>query len=78
MLNYYFFFFQKEVPVNLMIIMNCKVLLKKRLTMKITFILIQEISYPQAPLKVVDLISKDLKLVQMMRMITPWMELILP
>jgi hypothetical protein len=58
--------------------MNRKILLKKKLTMKRTFILIQEIFYPQAPLKVVDLISKDLKLVQMMRMITPWMELIFP
>jgi hypothetical protein len=53
-------------------------ILLKRLTMMRTFILIQEIFYPQALLKVVDLITKDLKLVQMMKMIIQWMGLILP
>jgi hypothetical protein len=70
--------FQKEVLVNLMIIMNHKILLKKRQTMMRTSILIQQIFFRQALLKAVGLISKDLKLVQMMRMIIQWMELILP
>jgi hypothetical protein len=58
--------------------MNHKILLKKRQTMMRTSILIQQIFFRQALLKAVGLISKDLKLVQMMRMIIQWMELILP
>lgn len=72
-----FLFVQKEVAANLMIAMNHKILLKRRLTMKRTYILIQLISFHLVLLKAVDLISKDLKLVQMMRMTTRWMELIL-
>ena len=72
-----FLFFQKEVVASLMITMNHKILLKRRLTMKRTYILIQLISFHLVLLKAVDLISKDLKLVQMMRTTTRWMELIL-
>ena len=63
--------------MNLMIIMNHKILLKRLMMMR-TFTLIPEIFYHQALLKVVDLIFKDLKVVQMMKMIIQWMELILP
>jgi hypothetical protein len=63
--------------VNLMIIMNHKILLKRLMMMR-TFTLIPEIFYRQALLKAVDLISKGLKVVQMMKMIIQWMELILP
>jgi hypothetical protein len=57
--------------------MNHKILLKRLMMMR-TFILIQEIFYLRALLKAVDLISRDLKLVQMMKMTIQWMELILP
>jgi len=68
---------QKEVLVNLMIIMNHKILLKRLMMMR-TFTSIPETFYHQALLKAVDLIFKDLKVVQMMKMIIQWMELILP
>jgi aryl carrier-like protein len=57
--------------------MNHKILLKRLMMMR-TFTLIPEIFYRQALLKAVDLISKGLKVVQMMKMIIQWMELILP
>ncbi|BAS85970.1 Os03g0704700 [Oryza sativa Japonica Group] len=67
---------EKEVLVNLMIIMNHKIQLKTKLTMMRIYILIHEISCHQVLLKAVDLISKDQKLVRMMRMIIQWMVLI--